>query len=389
MMNEKPTVLAVDDEQGALRSLEMILKGEYHVLVAQNGKQAVELLDQQPVDFVITDIHMPDMTGIQVLRHSKERDPSREVLIVTGYANMETAKSALRLGALDYIEKPYDPSEVIKNVQKGIEKKRKAQEAFQQLKTLNKEKESLEDLLMKSEKNDSLGELTFGVVHEINNPLTVIQGYVDLILKQLNQNGEVNFKDPKYQDYLKTVEGQIHQCRNIAMDFLSFVRGGNGEQKSLDLKLMLQDLIKMYRSSPLAREVEFSLVCDKQIPEIQLSIGLIRQVFVNLIVNALHAMNSRGKLQITLHRKESGVEIDFKDSGKGISKENREKIFETFFTTREGGKGSGLGLSISKKIVERHGGTISYESEVGHGTTFTIFLPFQPQAQHQPTRQVA
>lgn len=384
-MNNKATILAVDDENGALRSLEMILKDEYNVILAQSGQQAVELLAQQSVDFIITDIHMPDMSGIDVLHHSKEEDPSREVLIVTGFANLETAKAALRLGALDYIHKPYNASDIVELVQKGLEKRKKAQEALSQLKTLNKEKEQLEDQLMKNEQDTSLGELTCGVVHEINNPLTVIQGYVDLILKKINKDDGGDLKDKTYQEYLKTVEGQIHQCRNIAMDFLNFVRGEKGEEKSLDLKLMLQELIKMYQSNPLGRQVKFNLICKEDVSEISLSIGLIRQVFVNMIVNAMHAMNSKGTLNIVLRQKEEGLEVDFNDSGKGIPEENLDKIFDTFFTTKEGGKGSGLGLSISKKIVERHGGTISVQSQVGTGTTFSIFLPFQ----HQGSQQVA
>ncbi len=380
-MSKRSLILAVDDEQGALRSLEMILKDDYDVIMAESGKQAVALLEEQPVDYIITDIHMADMTGIEVLHYSKEQDATREVLVVTGFANLETAKAALRLGAQDYIHKPFEAADILSNVENGLKKREKAHQALEQLHHLNKEKENLEDLLVQSEKSASLGELTCGVVHEINNPLTVIQGYVDLMMKKINANEAEHLKEDKYQDYLKTVEDQIHQCRNIAMDFLNFARGDSNEEKSLDVKLMLEDLVALYHDNPIGREVKFEIKTEESIPEIKLSIGLIRQVFVNMIVNALHAMDSKGTLEIVLRRKETGLEIDFKDTGKGIPDELKEKIFETFFTTKEGGKGSGLGLSISKKIVERHGGNIALQSKVGKGTTFTIFLPYQSQLQ--------
>ena len=377
-MKNRPTLLLVDDEIGILKSLEMILKDSYDLKVAQKGGEAIAILQNQPIDLILSDIHMPDMTGIEVLKRSKELDSSREVVMITGYANVETAKAALRLGAMDYISKPFDASHIQELVRSGLKKRAKAQMALSQLENLNKEKEELENHLLKTEKHASLGELTLGVVHEMNNPLTVIQGYVDLLLKKFNKNEkptqEVN---KEYKKYLQTVEHQIHQCREIAIDFLNFVRGSEGTKQSLDIKLMLEELVQMYRAHSLANSVEMKVLCDPDIPELDLNVGLIRQVFVNLIVNALHAMPSGGKLQVHIRRHPKGVEVCFQDSGLGISQENLDKIFDTFFTTKDGGKGSGLGLSISKKIVERHGGKISVTSQLGKGTTFALFFPSQ------------
>lgn len=375
----KPTILIVDDEQGTLRSLEMILRDSYRICTAESGREAVEFIRQLPVDMILTDIHMPDMTGIEVLKYSKDLDPTREVVMVTGYANLETAKAALRLGALDYLHKPFEASHILNVVKNGLAKRCKAREALNRLKNLDQQNQHLETELLKSEEKAEMGELTCGVVHDMNNPLTVIQGYVHILLNKLNKNGKLSEEESKvYRQYLENVEKQIFQCRDIAHEFLNFARGGEMEVRHLNLKLMIEELIGIYKRNSIARYVDIELIAEEGIPEIKLNIGLIRQVFVNMIVNAMHAMDSKGKLRIRIRHEEGGVLVEFEDNGKGIPPENLDKIFQTFFTTKEGGKGSGLGLAISKKIVERHGGRISVKSDVGKGTTFAIFFPSQP-----------
>lgn len=377
-MKNQATILIVDDEIAILKSLEVILKDRYRVCTAERGDEALEFIKQIPVDLILADIHMPDMTGIEVLRQSKELDPSREVVMVTAYSHIETAKAALRLGAMEYVHKPFEANQILSLVENGLEKRRKAQEVINQLEILRQENEEMELEIVNAAKNSTLNELTYGVIHEMSNPLTVIQGYVDLLLKRLNK--EENLADKKnneYGKYLHNVESQIHECRTIALEFLNFVRGGYNEKKNVNLKWLLEELVSIYQTNPLGRFVQMQVIVDQEIPELALNISLVRQVFVNFIMNALHAMNSKGKLEILVRKLSDGVEIDFKDTGHGIPPENLERIFETFFTTKDGGKGSGLGLSISKKIVERHGGRISVQSEVGIGTTFTLFFPSQ------------
>lgn len=378
-MSKEATILVIDDEEGTRAALEMILKENYRILKAQSGREGLAALKEQPVDLVVTDIHMADITGIEVLRHAKQIDPALEVVMVTGFANLDTAKAALRLGALDYINKPFDTKHIREIVREGVEKHQKAKEALRQLEILQKQKEEMEKELMVSERLVNAGQLSCGVIHEMNNPLTIIQGYVDLLLKKMNKNGALSEKEgEEYREYLGTVEKQVQQCRDIAMSFMGFVRDSSIERHPLQLNLMLEELVNLFRVQQMAMRIQIAVHPGMELPEMMLNIGLIRQVFVNLMVNAMHAMPNGGNLDIFLLDCGDHIEVKFKDTGIGISPDNLKKIFQVLFTTKEGGKGSGLGLAISKKIVERHGGAISVESEVGKGTTFTVALPKQP-----------
>lgn len=382
MDQEKNTILVIDDEEGTRAALEMILKDSYRILKASSGAEGIGCLQKQPVDLVITDIHIPDLSGIEVLRQVKQFDPSLEVVMVTGFANLSTAKTALRLGALDYINKPFDAGHIREIAREGLEKRRKAKEVLEQLQNLQKQKEEMEGHLIKSERLINAGQLTCGVIHEMNNPLTIIQGYVEILLKKLNKNGNLTPKEnQEYQSYLATVEKQVQQCKDIAMGFLGFVRESKVERHLVQLNLMLAELANLFRMQQMTHRIPITIHADPELPEISVHVGLIRQVFMNLMVNAVHAMPQGGTLDLFTKVVEDGVEIKIRDTGTGIAPENLKKIFQTLFTTKEGGKGSGLGLAITKQIVERHYGRISVESELGKGTTFTLFLPKQPKTE--------
>lgn len=377
-MNEKPIVLVIDDQKGTLVALDMILQDACQVLRAASGKEGVELLKKNPVEVVFTDIHMPDLNGLEVLRMAKQIDPMLEVVMVTGYANLDTAKKSLRLGAFDYVSKPFDAGHICEIAQEAISKRRKAKEVIEQLQKLQKQKETLEGELVSSERLINAGRLTCGVIHEMNNPLTVIQGYVEILMKKLNNNGHLCKEEyEEYQHFLKTVENQVQQCREIALGFLSFIRNSHIEPHPLQLNLMLAELSKMMSVQGMGHQVAIELHADQELPEIPVHIGLIKQVFVNLMMNAVYAMPQGGRLDIFTQDKGDEIEIRLEDTGTGIAPENMAKLFQTFFTTKEGGKGSGLGLAISKQIVERHGGAIFVKSELGKGTTFTVRLPKQ------------
>lgn len=375
--SRKATILVIDDEAGTRIALDMILKDNYRVLKAESAQEGLSFIKEQKVDLVMTDIHMPDMTGIDLLRQVKQLDPTLEVVMVTGYANLDTAKAALRLGALEYINKPFDYGHIREIVREGVEKHRRAQETIRNIENLRQEKEGLERELMISERLVNAGQLTTGVIHEMNNPLTIIQGYVEILMKKLKNGGLSQKESEEYNEYLGTVEKQVQQCRDIAVGFLSFVREQKVETHPLQLNLMLEELAALFKMQEMARKVKITVHGDPNLPEIPLSVALVRQVLVNLMVNAIHAMPQGGSLDLRTEDKPECVEVRISDTGTGISPENLKKMFQVLFTTKEGGKGSGLGLAISKKIVEKHGGTISVASELGKGTIFTLQFPKQ------------
>lgn len=240
--------------------------------------------------------------------------------------------------------------------------------------------------LIQTEKMASLGTLTSGVAHELNNPLNNISTSVQILLEELEEGA------PEYQqELLRQTEGQVERARDIVKALLEFSRERSFSLKQVDFKDLVDDTIKLIKGE-LPADVELRV----EVPEgIQAYIDQqrIEQVLLNLILNGVQAMEEGGVLKIMACKQEEKEEFCFKvqDTGEGIPEENLSKIFDPFFTSRDtkrdsksgppryegivGQKGSGLGLSVSHGIVEKHGGRIEVESQVGKGTTFTVHLP--------------
>jgi two-component system NtrC family sensor kinase len=222
--------------------------------------------------------------------------------------------------------------------------------------------------LFRSEKLASLGKLAAGVAHEINNPLTGILTNSSLLLEDLEPD------DPKRDDVEIIVKETI-RCREIVKRLLDFARQTKPYKKLTNVNSLIENIILLVRNQASFRNIEIEKHLEGNLPDILSDTDQIQQVFVNIILNAAEAMTRGGKLTIgsSLSMDRQFINIAFADSGPGIPEEHRERIFDPFYTTKE--HGTGLGLAISYGIVEQHGGTISVESSVGKGSTFTVQLP--------------
>jgi PAS domain S-box-containing protein len=236
------------------------------------------------------------------------------------------------------------------------------------------ENKNLERQLVNAEKLASLGTLAAGVAHEVNNPLGVILGFCDLLLRKTE-------KDSQAYDDLKTIERQGLHCKQVVENLLSFARLGEGGSEYADVNLCIEDIIKVVRHTLDMHGIELTLSLAHDLP---LAVGdsrQLQQVFLNLINNATAAMPSGGKLKITtlLERATRKTVIRIEDDGIGIKSEHLDHIFEPFFTTKPEGEGTGLGLFVSYGIIAKYGGTIDCASNDSsslkpRGTTFTIKL---------------
>lgn len=226
--------------------------------------------------------------------------------------------------------------------------------------------------LIQSEKLASLGRLSAGVAHEINNPLTGVVTFAHLLLKSLPEDGQ-DRKD------VEVILEQANRCSKIIKGLLGFSRASSTEKEEQNINELLKNSLGV-----IGRKADFLNV--KVITDFDTSLPLVRagglqlqQVFVNMIVNAADSMDGKGTLTVATRRVEDGdgkfAEIEFSDTGCGISQETLSKIFEPFFTTKPVGKGTGLGLAVSYGIIEDHGGKITVKSEEGEGTSFFIRLP--------------
>ncbi len=236
--------------------------------------------------------------------------------------------------------------------------------------------------LIQSEKQASVGKLAAGVAHEINNPLTAVLTFTHMILRRKDLPDEV-------RSDLETVASQTERIRGIVKSLLDFSRQTVLTPEPLDINRLIEDSVRLLENQALIKGIHLSFTGDDDLPVFTLDHNQCQSVLINMIINALDATSSGGKIEIQTQKTgtadDSGVEIRISDTGSGISPDHMDKLFDPFFTTKEVGKGTGLGLAVSAGIIQRHGGTINVHSKLESGTTFTLWLPHQPINAHPET----
>jgi signal transduction histidine kinase len=388
---QKPTLLIVDDEPGPRESLRIVFKDRYHCAVATCGREGVDYARENPVDAAILDIKMPDISGVEVLRELKEIDPNIECVMLTGYETIETARSAVRYGAADYLNKPFDVFFVRELLDKCMARRQRKVAVEESLQTLQKVNEELSRGLADSNRATTANILSAGVIHEMNNPLAIVAGYAELLSRDLANLGEVDQKATQnIQQRLATIQREIERCKDIAKRFLNFSRSSQQGNEHIEAAKLLEDTVALVKAHPANRCVEISSQVGDSTLQIKAHPVEIMQILINLGVNALQAMNGEGGLTFSAERASSvpdapafrsdtfdsqkpHVKISVTDSGCGISPENLKKIFTPYFTTKS--EGTGLGLAIICELVAKYGGAIDLQSAPGKGSTFSVYLP--------------
>ncbi|MEE4265629.1 MAG: ATP-binding protein [Desulfobacteraceae bacterium] len=232
------------------------------------------------------------------------------------------------------------------------------------------QRRQIEEQIAQADKLASIGQLSAGIAHEINNPLGVILGYTQLLIRNELADTE------KYND-LKTIEKQVRNCKSIVEDLLNFARSSKPNEDVIRVDEALDDVINFIQQHAGLENIEIKRQYQATMPEMLLDEKKIKQVFINLIMNAKHAIGPQGSLSIsTAFNPVAGqIIVKIADTGHGIEEKNLARIFDPFFTTKPTGEGTGLGLSVSYGIIKNHGGDILVESRVGQGSTFTVVLP--------------
>jgi len=227
----------------------------------------------------------------------------------------------------------------------------------------------LEEQLQQREKLSSIGLLAAGVAHEVNTPLTGVSSYTQMLLGMLSES------DPKHALLVK-VHKQTERASNIVNNLLNFSRAGSSEEfTELNLNRILEDTLQLLEVQLRRNRIELEKDYAAELPKTFGNAGKLQQVFTNLILNSRDAMPEGGKISLSTRMTDDGVEITVSDDGEGIAPENLTKIYDPFFTTKEVGKGTGLGLAVSYGIIQEHSGEIKVESRVGEGTTFRLIFP--------------
>lgn len=239
------------------------------------------------------------------------------------------------------------------------------------------EKRLQELQLLQAEKMSSIGLLAAGVAHEINNPLTSVAGYAEALLRRFRDEPDLQ-SDPRLEDfpkYLNVIIRESYRCKGIIDCLLSFSRKSDGSVESVDINVLLEEVLELVRHKARYEKVEIRENLQLDLPSIRGDAAGLRQVFMNLLINAHQAIKGAGTVEITTRGNGSSVIIQVKDTGSGIHPDHLDRIWDPFFTTKSVGQGLGLGLAVTFNIVKRHGGEITVESQKGEGSTFTVRLP--------------
>ena len=416
MDESKGTILVVDDTPANLQLLESILQEKgYAVRAAISGQMALKAVGHQPPDVILLDINMPEMNGFEVCRELKSDPLLAEIPVIFVSAAVETADKlkAFEEGGVDYVTKPFQPLEVLARVETHLTLSRIRRE----LENKNRELEqAMKDLrlaqtqLVQSEKMAALGLLTAGIAHELNNPLNFIAASVQglkktvapvdelMALCQLLPQGAADAveriadwsREHQAAELRETMNELVdnacygaNRAAEIVTGLRVFSRLDEAEQKSANLHECLDAALMLLHSRYRDRiRIERNY---GELPPWLCQPGKLNQVFMNLLANAVDAIFAKPgpgadeviRVATRLEERQGSIcaVVEIADTGTGMTQEVKTKLFQPFFTTKEVGKGVGLGLAISHGIVRDHGGSIEVESEAGRGSLFRVLLP--------------
>ena len=292
--------------------------------------------------------------------------------MLTGHATTQDGVDGIKTGAFDYLTKPIELEHLLGKITQAHEKILREEEKFREAEF----RARMEQQIIATERLASLGTLAAGVAHEINNPLAIIKesvGWMKLIL-----NKEELAKMPRKQDFsnaLGKIENAIERARRITHQLLGSVKETDSALAEIKINELTDEAVDLIKKEAKNKDIEITQEIDPSAATIWSDPYKLRQVLINLITNAVHATGTGGKISIILENTGDDVALTVRDTGQGIPKENLKKIFEPFFSTKPPGEGTGLGLFVCRSIIEKLGGKMEVESQLGRGTSFCIRLP--------------
>jgi signal transduction histidine kinase len=398
----KGTLLIVDDEDGPRQSLRVIFKDEYQILLANDGPSAIALAQEHKIDVAVLDIRMAGMSGIEVLERLKYVDPSIEVVMMTAFETTDTMRQALRLRACDYINKPFDLATMRSAVATAMQRRTLEGEIHNNAEQLQALLGELQNQKIEEQMAHTRGEIYASIIHDINGPLTVISGFVQLLNQRIGDSSGLDVEDLEFiKDRLKTITRQVTNCIEISRRYLSFLRRHSDEVPRVGVNQLLADLHHLVGVHPSRQNHQFTTCRLAEDIAVRMNGTDLIQVLLNLTVNAFqcaaqpHSVTIEccvlqqpldltgfkdGPEQRLLNVENFDnlaplVQLAVRDDGPGILPEVLPKIFQPYFSTKGARNGTGLGLNIVQRLVKEARGALHVHTESGRGTSFTVYLP--------------
>ena len=373
----KKTILLADDEAGIRKVLSISLRDlGYTVHTAVDGETALQIFRRKKPAIVLTDIKMPGMDGIQLLRKIKQESPDTEVIMITGHGDIDLAIKSLKFEATDFITKPINGEVLeiaLQRAQERIAMRELLHNYTQNLEQMVKEKTAK---LIQSERMAAVGQSIAGLSHAIKNVAGGLKGGAFVLEKGIELDN---------QEYLmqgwRMVKGNVEKIANLSLDLLNYTKLADINCCLCDPNAPVQEVVELMKLKSADHGLILEMDLDRDLKSIYFDPDLIHRALLNLVSNALEACieNDPGQeLKTVVVRTIAvdgwGVEYQVSDNGAGMDAEIKSKLFQSFFSTK-GTNGTGIGLMLTNKIIEQHGGTIEVESQKGIGSTFRIRLP--------------
>jgi signal transduction histidine kinase len=349
-----PRILVVDDED-AFRDMcvELFRDKGYDVSTATAGGEALEMIGDGNFQLVLSDLNLPGVDGITLLKEAKSKRPELEVILMTAYGGLESALEALRLGAYDYITKPFTNEVLTAIVGRCLEKQR-----------LSEELKIAQEELIRREKLAALGSVSSWLAHRMRNPLNVILMCAQYLKTKFPEKDE-------RREVTVAIEDKVKVLERMTRDFIGFSRTYEPKLRQEDLHELVNNVLESAASRHSIQNVTIEKRYQDPLPLAPVDKELMEEVLGYLFDNAVEAMGGPGVLNIHITRARDHVNLDIANTGPALSPDVRRRLFEPFFTTKE--RGTGLGLAIARRVIESHRGKI--ELLDNEHTTFRIVLP--------------
>ena len=366
-------ILVIDDEEVVLDSCTQVLAGgDCQVLTASNGAQGLQLLEESPPDLIFLDLKMPGLSGLEVLEKIRNKHPLMVVIVITGYATVSSAVEAMKKGAFDFLPKPFTPEELRLIAKRGLEHNRLVQQTI----ALRREKEMLRE------------NFAAIVSHELKSPLGALQQNLYVLMAELDDqlSDEQKARFARLKTRLDDLLQLIHSWLRV---FSVDINKLKETFQPISVAGAVAKAVETVQQHATRKAIEIQSSVVEPLPRIQGDEGSLTEVVVNLLNNAVKYSFPNGSIRVRAEAQGRQVLVSVTDTGVGIAKEDLPHLFQDFargHSQPEGVSGCGLGLAISRRIVEVHGGSITVESEPGKGSTFTIRLPVaQAKSESSPT----
>ena len=373
------SILLVDDEEGIRKVLGILLADMgYQVHTAATGAEGLRTFEKLRPPIVLTDIKMPEMDGIELLRRLKQISPETEVIMITGHGDMDLAIKSVKYEATDFVTKPINDEILeiaLKRAHERIAMRQKLNDYTHNLEQMVRDKTRR---LVEAERLAAIGQTVAGLSHAIKNISGGLKGGAFVLEKG------IELEEQKYlMQGWEMIKGNVDKITNLSMDLLNYAKDIRPDYQACDPNQPLREVADLMRPRAKENGIELKIEFDKNIGPCHFDADLIHHSLLNLVTNALDAcIADSGKKEKrvivrAIKKRGWGVEYQVEDTGCGMNAEIKNKIFQSFFSTK-GTEGTGIGLMITKKIIDQHKGEITAESKVGAGSTFVIRIPKRP-----------